>query len=572
MVSYDGLVLAAVAAELTRTVVGGRISRVRQHNDTDITLEIRTRGREALLFASADAQFPRVYLAAGNPPVPHTPPNFCMVLRKYVKGSFLKAIQQMGFDRVLHIRTEAPDGNRNTLVVEIMGKHSNLILLNDAGRILGAAKMIGPSASRYRQVLPGRDYIPPPGSKANILEVSRDQYLDLWSRGPGDDADASKIQAWLVSTFAGVGAFLGREIVIRAGEPTAAAVWQEIARLQETVAASDFTPVVHTDPHGRLDFVYPQPSVQIEGEQHPRTSISEALDAYYRSVVPRWKLDRLREQLAADIRKASEARDLTLASLQEAALAGGQAERLQRLGEMLTASIGSIPRGAAEAEVTDYYDPALPTIRVPLDPRLSAQENAEAYFNKARKARSGANAAVGRMEAIREEMTLLRAAAEKLQDLASEDEVRSLRRFLEERHALRQSGSAAGSGQQEAEFPGHRIRRHVSADGLEILVGENSESNDYLTTRIARPDDVWLHARAVKGAHVVVRTSKKGLSIPASTLRQAANLAARNSEARHSSLIPVDYTLRKYVRKPKGAAPGYVTYSHERTIDVSGDE
>ena len=570
MVTYDGLVLAAVAAELRRTLVGGRISRVRQHNETDLTFEVRSHGANALLFASVDARFSRIYLSAANPPVPRTAPNFCMVLRKYVQGSFVRLIQQEGFDRVLSIHTEAADGNRNRLVMEIMGKHSNLILLSDSNRVLGAAKMIGRSTSRYRQILPGCDYIPPPGEKTDILQADRDEIERLWRESFGDEKPAAaQAEEWLWRTFAGFGPFLAREALLHAGEPSLERVGDEALRLRELVEAGRFSPVIHTDAEGRIDFVYPIRSVQLQGEQHERAALCEALDAYYRSAVPRWRLDRAREQVESDIRKATDARQSIAVSLQEAMLDGGKAERLQRYGEMILANLRTIARGTGEVEVTDYYDPNMAAIKIPLDPTLSPKDNAEAYFRKARRSRDAATAAVRRIEEIRGELTILHAAQGKLDALDSVDDVAALRNFLIHSHALRPTGSAAESAKPASEYPGFRIRRIISADGIEMLFGENSESNDHLTTRVARPDDVWLHARAVKGAHVVVRSGKKGLSIPSSTLVEAALLAARNSDAKHSSLVPVDYTLRKYVRKPKGAAPGLVTYSHGKTIDVT---
>ena len=569
MVSYDGLVLAAVAEECRRALLGGRISRVRQHSPTDFTLILRSRGADVLLFLSVDAQFPRMYLSAANPPVPPTPPNFCMLLRKYVQGSFVRLIQQADFDRVIHIHTEASDGNRNLLALEIMGKHSNLILLNDAGGILGAAKMIGPSLSRYRQVLPGREYIPPPGDKRSILSLQEDEFRQAWLE-TFDTAtpDAASVQKWLVSAFAGFGPFLAHEIVIRAQSLAEQSIWRELGWLRETVANAEYSPVIHTDAEGRVDLVYPIHCLQISGEQHPRASICESLDAYYRSLLPRWRLDRARNQLAADIGKAAEAREATLSSLSSAIEKTGEVDRLRHWGELIVSHLKEIPRGAERAEVPDYYEANMAAVTIPLDPSLSARENAEAYFKKARKARDGAAAAAGRIGDIKQELVVLRAARHKLDSMASEEDAPALRRFLVERHALRPVGTGEAR-EKETAYEGYQIRKYTAADGPEILVGGNSESNDYLTTRIARPDDVWFHARSVKGAHVVVRSGKKGLSIPPAAIKQAALLAARNSDAKHSSLVPVDYTLRKYVRKPKGAAPGFVTYTHERTIDVT---
>jgi predicted ribosome quality control (RQC) complex YloA/Tae2 family protein len=220
MMTYDGLVLAAVAAELKRSLVTGRIQQIRQHNDSDITFEIRSRGESYLLFVSVHARFSRVHLTAANQQVPQTPPNFCMLLRKHIKGAFITQIEQDGFDRVLRVHTEPPDGNRNTLIIELMGKHSNAILISDTGRILGAVKHVSAAVSRYRQVLPGREYIAPPGGdKANPLTVSRAGFDTLWQDGIGAEATSEGVKRWLVAAFSGIGPFMAEEILLRAGSP-----------------------------------------------------------------------------------------------------------------------------------------------------------------------------------------------------------------------------------------------------------------------------------------------------------------------------------------------------------------
>ncbi len=573
MLSYDGLLLSAVTREIKNALTGGRITKIRQHNQTDVTLEVRVQGANGLLFMSADAQFPRIYLSSSNPPVPQTPPNFCMVLRKYVQGSFVKLIHQVGFDRIVEIHTEAPDGNEYMLILEIMGKHSNLILVNGAGEILGAAKMIGSSASRYRQVLPHRQYIPPPGDKKNFLEIDRNGIESLWNEYFRDKQEnETSAEKWLTTTFSGFGSFLAREIVQRASEPAIDEIAQELEFLKEIIRTGNYSPIIHTDSAGLIDFVYPIPSVQLSGRQHPRGQVSEALDAYFRTAIPNFRLNQLREQFAGDIRKAMQAREAALSMMQEAINSSGQSEKAQKMGEMILANLHLIKGGEDSVEVVDYYDPEMAKIKIPLDRKLSPKENAEAYFRKARKLREGALSATKRIDEMRKELLLLKGAEQKLESLRSEEELSALKQFLVDHRALRPSSAPGEPRQQEALYPGYRIKRIVSVDGYEILLGENSESNDYLTTRIAKPDDVWLHARQIKGAHVVIRGVVKGVQVPASTLKQAAALAAANSDAKHSRLVPVDYTLRKYVRKPRGASPGFVIYTHEKTIDIMPDE
>jgi len=573
MMQYDGLLMAAVAAELGGALVGGRITKVRQHDLTDLTLVIRSRASDYRLFFSVDARFPRVYLTTSSLPVPERPPRFGALLRKHIQGAFIRSISQIGFDRVMQVLLEAPDGNRTKLVMEIMGKHSNLILISDAGRILGAAKHITASVSRYRQILPGLDYISPPSAgKANLLELSLQEFEELWQRAFGSrQPDRQDLQEFLISVLSGFGPFLAGEAAAAAIDPDPEAIWGVLVRIRDIVKKSRYEPVLVTRDGGAIEMVYPIPVSQIPPErQHRRTSISEALDALFRQDVRQSELEAERCKLEMSIKRAIGSREQALKSLGETIREGENAERLKRIGETILANLHSIEKGQAEAWVTDYYDPSLSKVQVELDPKLSPKENADRYFRRFQKARDGAEAAMERVEEIRAEIHALSKALEGLPGLDDVERIRWLRRTLIERDLLREEGQPAGVRKPEPEFGGARIRRVISADGWEILYGENSASNDYLTTKIAAPDDVWLHARSVTGAHVVIRTNKRPEMIPPGTLRQAAEIAAANSDARHSSLVPVDWTLRKHVRKPRGSPPGFVIYRGEKTLDVAG--
>lgn len=575
VMNYDGLVLAAAVAELKRTVEGGRIQHVRQHNDTDITLEIRSKEHSYLLFMSVNARFPRVYLTASSAPVPQTAPNFCMLLRKYIKGSFVTAVEQAGFDRVLKIRTEAPDGNRNVLVLELMGKHSNLALLSDSGRILGAAKYVTSAVSRYRQILPGLDYVPPPtGGKANPMEVTREEFEALLRDGLGQESSPDLVKRWLVAAFSGIGPFLAEEIMLRIDEPNPDTIWAALLELRRIVLTHDYSPRLITDDRGVTVFAYPIPTLQYTAANlHERRSMNETLDTLFRSLISRDEFDSEYAGLETNIRRAIASREQTLRQLQDTIADGEKSERYKQFGELVMASAGTIEKGQKCARLVDYYDPEMPEIDVPLDEKLTPKENAERYFRRYRKAREGAQTAEGRMTDIRTDVDFLRVELERLPAVNSVEELRGLRGMLTEKGLLRSEPRPSVPGKrEEPEFPGFKIRRVTSSAGFEILYGENSQSNDYLTTKVARPNDYWLHARSVTGAHVVVRTANRPEAVPPATIREAAEIAARNSDAKHSSLVPVDYTLRKYVRKPRTAPHGLVTYQREKTIDVSPRE
>ena len=217
--TYDGFVLAAVVAELKSTILGGAVQKVRQPSATDLTLEIRASGHSYVLFFSVDAAFSRVYLASGSGPVPQEPPNFCMVCRKYLGGAYLTGVEQLGMDRIMKVHTESVEHGKCTLILEIMGKHSNLILANAEGKILGAAKRVGSSISRYRQVLPGRDYLPPPGTeKVDPRGIDSCGFDLLWGRSFAESAEPAALRAWLIETFSGFGPFLAEEVAARSTE------------------------------------------------------------------------------------------------------------------------------------------------------------------------------------------------------------------------------------------------------------------------------------------------------------------------------------------------------------------
>lgn len=569
--TYDGFTLAAVIAELKARLKGGRIQKVRQHNDTDLTLEIRAPGFTYSLFFSVDARFSRVYLTSSVQAVPAEPPNFCMLMRKYAQGAFIDDIEQVGMDRVMKMHLGYPGGTQLTLVMEIMGKHSNLILVSDEGKILGAAKHIGSSVSRYRQVLPGREYIPPPGEeKADVRTIDADTFDILWNSPLRQGNDQSSIKKWLMNAFSGFGPFLADEMVIRSsndGEVSLDRLRDEILQLGEMVRAGSYESVFISDESGRGLMVYPMPSVQYPiDRQHPRASTNEALDALFRSLVTRTQLDEERTQILTAIKRAMSSRKQTLKSIERTAAEAEKAERYKQIGELILGNLPAIEKGAKAVMLADYFDPDMPEVTIELDEKLNAQQNAERYFKRYQKARDSVTTSEARREITLRAIGNLESAQQEAESAKTVDSLKELRKKLTAQDLLR---SEVAQEKHIEEFGGERIRRFMTPEGWEILYGENSKANDYLTQRVARPNDVWLHARSITGAHVVIRTAGHTGEVPRTVLIQAAKIAARNSDAKHSSLVPIDHTSRKYVRKPRGSAPGFVIYRNEKTIDIN---
>lgn len=563
--TFDSIILAAVAEELNKKLTGGRVREIYQPSPLDIVLTIRHEGANYTLLVSADAQWPRVYLTTHRRPNPKTPPNFCMLLRKHLEGSRFVGVEQVNFDRILHIDFEAYDGERLTLIIEIMGKHSNVVLVNQARRILGAVKPIGRSKNRYREILPGKQYMYPPSQhKINPLTVTREQFDSrLAETFKGDD-----VVSWLVKTFSGMSPFAASEIVQRAslGSYDLSEVFEE---LFADIRAGNFLPVLITDDAGHTIGYYAFPSVQYpESNQHERTSISAVAEMYYATAIPRHSFEQAKETFVGQLRKELKAREQAITSIKESLEECKNAERFKQVGELILAQLGSIPKEAETVELTDYYHPETPSIVVELDPHLTAAENAEAYFRKYQKLISGAEALRDRLHEIDTEIQVLKKVMLSADSVTSLEQIESLAKALESYAIRLRKQEQVSAEKRRAEFEGHRIAK-IDSNGWEILVGQDSDANDYLLTRVARPTDYWVHVKASPSAHVIIRTNGRPERVPQSVLMEAAELAVRNSDSKHSSLVPVDYTLRKYVRKPKGAPPGKVLYQNEKTVFVT---
>ncbi len=568
---YDALTMAACAAEMAQVLTGMIVHQVRQPHDLEVELVCRSGGREGRALFSADARFARAHLTAIRRPVPRTPPAFCQLLRKHLEGRRVKSVRQEGKDRILKVAFFGTDSEARTLVCEVMGRHSNIILLSADGIILGAAKLIGPRQSRVRQILPGRPYQPPPAAGVDLTGLDEQEFACLWAAEFGQTSpEPDRLRAWLVREFSGVSPVLAAEAVHRASYPEPAAVYAELRSLLDLFPSGPFSPVILREPDSRLEEVYPvRLSHRTTAVSHPRPRISEPLEHAVLEEMEARGLEEERARTLSAIRRSAARLTEEIAELEQVMMRSEEPETLRRTAENLAASFHLIQPGASSVDVPDYFDPSTRPVRIELRPELSPSENLQRWFRQARRAADRIQHAAGRLPALRRDLATLDEAARQVEQAASVAEIRERRAALENARLLQPGQSGTATEPKERPFEGHRIRSVISEDGLEILYGETAEANDYLTQKVARPHDVWLHARSVTGAHVVIRTGR-GRAAPPATLRQAAEIAARNSAARHSSYIPVDWTLRKYVRKPKGSPPGLATYTHEKTIHITG--
>ena len=538
----DGLMLGFVARELKSMLPGGRVDRVLQPEKDELHVLIRTREGTRRLLLCAAANSARAHITQEVKPNPDEPPMFCMLLRKLLGGSRVEDVRQVDGDRILEIvfscTDELGDRTERVLCCEMMGRHSNLILRGADGRIADAIRHVGADVSRVREVRPGIAYQPPPSQgKLNPFSPSASaQELAFRLTGqPSPMTDAA-----------------------------ARAALAEPLRALLDALPSFGPPVLLLNGDGEPCDVFPFPQRHLspEWQREVPEGPSAALDAFYRLRDRRERMAQKSASLARSLKTHIERCEKRLAIHEETLAASGRIEEARICGELLTAHLHQIKKGEPSVTLEDYYSGKARTIA--LDTRLTPAQNAQKYYRQYQKLRQAQLHAAGQAEQARTELAMLEAQLDDLRKCAGPAELDEIRALLAASGHLRASHSRGKARHAAPSQP----MRFVSADGYEILVGRNSAQNDRLTAA-APPDALWLHAKDMAGSHVVV---PKGGDIPEATLRQAALLAAWFSRGYRSAQVPVDYTRRRFVKKPGGAPAGFVLYTHQRTLYVTPDE
>lgn len=568
----DAVCLRAVVNELRPQLLGVRIDKVQQPARDEVVLLLRG-NRRLLLNACAGA--PRLQLTERLRENPAEPPMFCMLLRKYLIGARVSALTQPSMERLVQLELDISDEfgrpGKRTLVLEAMGRHSNLILLDGDGRIVDCLRRVDAEMSAQRQVLPGLYYALPPthGKLAFPQETEEGFRLRFSSANPEREADA-----FLLDCYFGLSPLLARELVFRAagasdlrlfqlGEEGASRLWLELQRLTKAVNENSFTPTVLLEDGKPKEFSY-CPILQYGAamEQETRESFSALLDDFYAA---REQQDRIRQRGADLVRTASTARDRVRRklALQEKDYAAAQdRDQLRLYGDLITANLWRMERGASSFAAENYYDAAGGSVTVPLDPLLTPQQNAAKYYKRYGKAKTAERYLREQMELARNDLAYLESVLEEIREAESEQD------FLEIRRELRDGGFLRRQGKREQERPS-RPREFRTGAGLRVLVGRNNRQNDRLTLKTADRRDLWFHTQKIHGSHVILCT--EGREADGQSVLEAAGLAAYYSQARESSGVPVDYTPVRNVKKPAGARPGMVVYTGCRTVFVTPD-
>jgi len=577
--AFDSTVMAAVTAELAEALTGGRINKIYQPKPDRIVLLIYAHGENHRLLISANPRAARLHLTRLEEKNPPAPPTFCMLLRKYVEGGRITQISQVGRERICRIRIGVTDELGNpaeyVLVAEVMGKHSNIVLLNPQNRIVDAIRRVTEEVNRYRELLPGLPYIaPPPTGKADPEELT---LRDLTPQ-----AEEGETPAWrfVLDRVDGLGPLLAKEAVARASSHPDTPIARVPAELLlEAVRAlaepAQFEPCLYYDAQGRLKEFHVLPLKHWQGRRETGfASVSAGLEAFYGLREEADRFNSLRGSLGRLLKDETARVRRKLAAQRESLEKAENAETYRLYGELITANLWQLTKGQAEAVVVNYYDPDGGQIAIPLDPALTPQENAQAYYRRYQKARSGLNAILEQIGKSEAELAYLEQVEVALEEAGSLPDLEEIRRELAaEGYLSQQDGGPSRRGARAAEAKDQKAAPPLtvrSSDGLEIWIGRNNRQNDYLTLRLAAPTDLWFHTKNIPGSHVILRVPP-GREVPERAILEAAALAAYHSKARGSSNVPVDYTLRKHVRKPNGARPGMVIYEQQKTLYVTPD-
>lgn len=578
--ALDGLVIHCIVNELNKKLLGGKIDKVYQPENDEVVLHIRNNKENFKLVLSCSASNPRVYLANNyKKENPINAPMFCMLFRKYIQGGNIVNISQIGFERIIKISVESFDELKEKttkdIIIEIMGRHSNIILTHSLdNKIIDSAKRIPPSVSRVRQILPGQTYVlPPKQDKLNpIDEVSLNLFVDTLTSFNGPIFKA------IYSKFLGVSPVIAKEICFRANidENTLideissndiSKVYKEFHNLFKFINNNIYNPsmIIDESIDKVLDFSCINLSQFSNLSIINDDSISKILENYYATKDIK---DRI-HQRSSDLRKSISIkldRLYNKLNKQEKELIESENAEIYKIkGELITSYIYMIEKGMKSVEVANFYDPEYKNITISLNPNFTPSENAQKYFKKYNKMKTAKKEITSQIEITKEEINYLENIILSIENCENLAELMDIREELSKVGYLR----AKNNIKKETKLT-TKPHEFISSNGFKILVGKNNKQNDNLTLKIASNEDIWMHTKNIPGSHVIIKT--EGKEVPDETIFEGAMLAAFFSKSKMSSQVPVDYTKKKNVKKPNGSKPGMVIYETNSTIYVTPTE
>lgn len=596
--AFDGITIANIVNELNQELLGGRIYKIAQPESDELLLTIKNNSTQYRLLLSADASLPLVYLTESNKPSPMTAPGFCMLLRKHLQNAKIMRISQPGLERIIHLEfehlNELGDVCRKTLIIEIMGKHSNIIFCDDTDKIIDSIKHISGMVSSVREVLPGRDYfIPQTQDKINPLRfcagyTDHNAALPCFQKTACDDTPISyeafkqqmqtkpmPLYKAIYSSYTGLSPIIAQEICYRAGidadmpanvlagassEPLQA-VYDTLLSMINDVLNGNFTPSIIYKDKEPIEFAALPLTLYTDMETQVFDSVSTVLERYY---AERSTITRIRQK-SVDLRKIVQTAlernvkkyDLQMKQMQDTE----KRDKYKVYGELLNTYGYDVEPGAKSMDALNYYTNEM--ITIPLDDTLTPQENAKKYFDKYGKLKRTYEALSELTVQVKEEIDHLESISAALDIAMQEEDLVQIKEELIESGYIRRKG-----GTKKARITSKPFH-YVSSDGFHMYVGKNNYQNDELTFKFANGNDWWFHAKKIAGSHVIVKT--EGQELPDRTFEEAARLAAHYSKGREQDKVEIDYIQKKHIKKPAGAKPGFVVYYTNYSMAIDSD-
>ncbi len=576
--AFDGITISGIVSEIKEKALGGRIDKIYQPESDEIVLNIRSLGSAYKLTLSANPSHPRLFFTDKQYTNPQNPPLFCMVLRKHLQSGKIIDITQPNFERIVNIYVESlnemGDYSVKKLVLEIMGRHSNLILADDKDTVLDCVKHITHDKSSVREVLPGKKYeLPPAQNKLNTMELNKEGFFNLAKNQPD-----KKLQAFIYTNYTGISPQSADEICYRAGldssdnlsqisENQLEKLYSAFNNMVENIKAEAWSPQLAYDEKGKIIDFAPYNMTRFSLlEKKDFISMSELIEFYYASKDFTYRMNQktqdLKHLISSNIERCVRKKEIQHKTLKEIE----NRDIYKLYGELITANIYSVKKGMTSIILPDYYSENMTEVEIPLDSNLTPSENAQKYFKRYNKEKRTFTALQTQIEQNQEELNYLETVFASVANCKDEQDIKDIREELKDQGYIKRIKQQKGMKSSKRSAPLH----FVSSDGFDIYVGKNNKQNDELTLRFAKANDIWLHTKNIPGSHVIIVT--EGRAVPDSTLAQAAILAAYYSKGKTSSLVPVDYTHKRNVKKPNGAKPGFVIYTTNQTAYINPSE
>ena len=559
--SFDGMVTGAVAHQLSSLLTGGKIEKIYQPEADEIILNIHSGRDNHKLYISSNSSHARIHLIKETTSNPMNPMGFCMLLRKHLQGGRITAIQQMDSERIVEISVDTINemgfSVNKKLIVEIMGKHSNIIVVDIASnRIIDSIKRISIDVNRYRQLLPGQQYVYPPSQDKVPYYGLTELQIEKFVEDAGDNTAKA-----LMSHIQGISPMIADEIVYRSGRQDTS-IYKIISDLVDEISSDSPSPRVYLQEDGTpFDFhIIPISALSDYYREVSFSDVSEAISYYYSNKSSSNRVRQKSSDLDRAIGNSLDKLYLKKQRLSEDLLKAENSDGLRLFGELLTANLHQIKPGLSKVEVLNYYDNEM--ISIPLDPRFSATQNAQRYYKRYGKAKTAITEKKIQLNETNSDIAYLESVLSYAEKAVTVEEIEELRlELIEGGYLKRRKNNFKPSKSKPTPY------QYTTSDGFRVLVGRNNKENDILTFKTASGKDYWFHTKDIPGSHVILFTEGKGLTETA--IFEAAGLAAYHSKGRESENVPVDYTQVRHVKKPNGAKPGMVIFVDNKTVYVN---